>query len=308
MPSRFSRKGSLLLSVFRKRPVSDQPVEEAPILRAASGPRISPMAVVDPKARIGDDCEIGPFCVVGPDVTLGTGCKLLSHATITGHTTIGCDNVFHPHCVIGGIPQDKKYRGGPTQLIIGDRNDFRESVTVHLGTEQGGGFTRIGDGNLIMVNCHIAHDCIIGSNNTLGNNVMLAGHLVIGNNVIMSGGAAAHHFVTIGDFAFIAGLARIHHDVPPFVKLSEKDKIRAMNCEGMRRAGFTEEDIAEVEEAGRKLFFNREKPTFAAAMADFDLENGINPRVKTLIEFIRRRNGGKHGRYLESLRAPKKTT
>lgn len=215
-----------MLARFLKRPATEQPIEGVPVLLAANGPRISPLAMVDPKAHIGDDCEIGPFCVVGPDVTLGTGCKLLSHATITGHSTIGCDNVFHPHCVIGGIPQDKKYCGEPTTLIIGDRNDFRESVTVNLGTVQGGGLTRIGDGNLLMVNCHVGHDCQIGNNTILSNNVMLAGHMVVGNNVVMSGGAAAHHYVTIGDFAFIAGMARIHHDVPPFVKLSEKDKIR----------------------------------------------------------------------------------
>jgi UDP-N-acetylglucosamine acyltransferase len=275
------------------------------VLRAVSGPKISSLAVVDPKAHIADDCEIGPFCTVGPDVSLGSGSRLLSHAVIIGRTTVGCDNVFHPHCTIGGIPQDKKYRGEPTELVIGDRNSFRESVTVNTGTVQGGGITRIGDDNLLMINCHVGHDCQIGSRNVLANNVMLAGHMVIGNNVVMSGGAAAHHFVTIGDFAFIAGLARIHHDVPPFVKLSEKDKIRAMNVEGMRRAGFSTADIEEIEEAGRRLFFNRDKPSFAAAMADFDLDNGIHPHVKMLIEFIRRRNIGKHGRYLESLRVKK---
>jgi UDP-N-acetylglucosamine acyltransferase len=295
---------TLLAPFFRKRSVSDQSVV-LPILRATTGPRISPLAAVDPKARIGDDCEIGPFCVVGPDVTLGSGCKLLSHVIITGHTTIGCDNIFHPHCVIGGIPQDKKYRGENTLLTFVDRNDFREAVTVHLGTEQGGGITSIGDQNLLMVNCHIAHDCRVGSNNVLGNNVMLAGHIVIGHNVVMSGGAAAHHFVTIGDYAFIAGVAQVNKDVPPFMKLSARDHIRSVNTEGLRRAGFTEEDISEIEEAGRKLFFNREKPTFAAAMAEFDLQNGIHPQVKHLVEFMARRNSGKHGRYLESLRQKK---
>jgi UDP-N-acetylglucosamine acyltransferase len=269
-------------------------------------PRISPLASVDPKAIIGDHCEIGPFCLVGPDVTLGSGCRLLSHAVITGCTTIGTDNTFHPHCVIGGPPQDKKYGGEPTQLIIGDHNDFRESVTVNLGTVQGGGITRIGNHNLLMVNCHVGHDCQIGSHTILSNNVMLAGHMVVGNNVVMSGGAAGHHFVTIGDYAFIAGMARIHHDVPPFVKLWEKDRIRAMNTEGLRRAGFSEADIEEIEEAGRRLFFNREKPTMAAALAEFDLQNGIHPQVKLLVEFLHRRYAGKNGRYLESLRPPKK--
>ncbi len=273
---------------------------------AGSPPSISPLASVHPNAQIAEDCHIGPFCMVGPDVKIGSGCRLLSHVVIAGDTTIGCNNTFHPHSVIGGPPQDKKFHGEKTLLSIGDRNDFREAVTVNLGTELGGGITRIGDDNLLMVNCHVGHDCQIGSRTILSNNVMLAGHMHVGNNVVMSGGAAAHHYVTIGDFAFIAGMARIHHDVPPFVKLWEKDRIRAMNSEGLRRAGFTEADIEEIEEAGRKLFFNREKPTFAAALADFDLMNGIHPQVKLLVEFLRRRNVGKHGRYLESLRPPKK--
>ena len=297
-----------MLARFLKRPVGDHPIESItePLLRPATNPRISPLAVVDPKARIGDDCEIGPFCIVGPDVTLGSGCRLISHVVIAGYTTAGCDNTFHPYGVIGGPPQDKKFRGERTQLIIGDRNDFRESVTVNLGTQLGGGVTRLGDDNLLMGNCHVGHDCQIGNRCILSNNVMLAGHMVIGNNVVMSGGSAAHHYVTIGDYAFIAGMARIHHDVPPFVKVMEKDRIRAVNSEGLRRAGFTEADIEAIEEAGRRLFFNREKPTFAAALADFDIQDGLHPQVQLLIDFLRRRNVGKHGRYLESLRPPKK--
>jgi UDP-N-acetylglucosamine acyltransferase len=270
-------------------------------------PKISPLACVDSNAHIADDCEIGPFCWVGPDVTIGTGCRLLSHVVLAGDTTIGCDNTLHPNSVIGGPPQDKKYRGEKTQLFIGDRNEIREGVTINLGTVQGGGITKVGSGNLIMANCHIAHDCHVGNNNVLGNNVMLAGHMHIGNNVVMSGGAAAHHFVTIGDYAFIAGMATIHHDVPPFMKLQGKDHVRAINSEGLRRAGFTEDDIEQIEDAGRKLFFNRDKTTMAAALADFDLQNGLHPQVKLLIEFLRRRNVGKHGRYLESLRPPKKS-
>ncbi len=296
-----------MLSVFRKRPPSDSTIDAAnpPVLRPTTRPRISPLALVDPKAQIGEECEIGPFCIVGPDVTLGNGCRLLSHVVITGWTVVGCDNTFHPYSVIGGPPQDKKFRGERTQLVIGDRNEFRESVTVNLGTALGGNITRLGDDNLLMVNCHVGHDCQIGSRCILSNNVMLAGHMSIGNNVVMSGGAAAHHYVTIGDYAFIAGMARIHHDVPPFMKVQDKDRIRAINAEGMRRAGFTEADIEAVEDAGRALFFNREKPTFAAAFADFESAQGLHPQVQLLVDFLRRRNVGKHGRYLESLR-PKK--
>ncbi len=267
-------------------------------------PKISPLAVVDPKARVADDVEVGPFCTVGPDVTLGPGNRLISHVAIGGNTTVGEGNTFFPFSAIGGVPQDKKFRGENSSLIIGNRNLIREAVTIHLGTTLGGGVTIVGDGNLLMVNCHIGHDCHVGNNCVLANNVMLAGHVHVGNNVVMSGAAASHHYVTIGDYAFIAGMARIHHDVPPFVKVSDDDKIRALNAEGMKRAGFSPADIEEVEEAARRLFFNREKP-FATALADFDTMNGLHPQVKAMVEFLRRRNCGKHGRYLESLR-PKK--
>jgi UDP-N-acetylglucosamine acyltransferase len=137
--------------------------------------------------------------------------------------------------------------------------------------------------------------------------VMLAGHVVVGNNVVMSGAAACHHYVTIGDYAFIAGMARIHHDVPPFVKVSDNDRIRAINSEGMKRGGFSTDDIETVEEFLRRLFFNREKP-FAVALAEYYTMNGLHPHIKTLVEFLRRRDGGKHGRYLEGLRSKKPYT
>ncbi len=298
-----------MLARFLKRPVNEQSTDPAlsMAVRPAGELRISPLSVIDPKAQIADDCEVGPFCMVGPNVVLGPGCRLISHVVISGHTTVGSKNIFFPNAVIGSAPQDKKFRGEPTQLEIGDRNMFREAVTIHLGTAVGGGITRVGDDNLLMVNVHLGHDCQVGSRTVLSNNVMLAGHVVVGNNVVMSGGAAAHHYVTIGDYAFIAGMARIHHDVPPFMKVSDNDKIRALNNEGLKRAGFNGDDIDEIEEAGRRLFFNRDKP-FAAALADFDTQNGIHPQVKLLVEFLRRRDAGKHGRYLESKRPPKKPT
>jgi len=269
--------------------------------------KISPLAMVDPAARVADDVEIGPFCTVGPDVEIGPGNRLISHVVITGHTTVGENNTFYPFAVIGGEPQDKKFRGETTRLIIGSRNIVRESVTIHVGTGAGGGVTRVGDGNLLMVNCHIGHDCQIGNNCIFANNVMLAGHVCVGNNVVMSGAAASHHYVTIGDFAFVAGMARIHHDVPPFVKVSDNDRVRAINSEGMKRAGFSPDEIETIEDAARRLFFSREKP-FAVALAEFDTMNGLHPHVKTLVEFLRRRDIGKHGRYLEGMRSKKSHT
>lgn len=267
-------------------------------------PKISPLSVVDPQAELAGDVEVGPFCTVGPMVVLGAGNRLISHVVLTGDTQVGQGNTFHPNAIIGGMPQDKKFRGEVTRLVIGNGNHFREASTVHVGTAGGGGVTRIGDDNLLMVNVHVGHDCRIGSRGIFANNVMLAGHTVIGDNVVMSGASGTHHFVSIGDFAFVAAQARLHHDVPPFVKVSDDDAIRGINSEGLRRAGVAAEEIQVVEDALRRLFFNREKP-FAAALADFDNNGQLPPRVKSLIEFLHRRNIGKHGRYLESLRAKK---
>jgi UDP-N-acetylglucosamine acyltransferase len=264
--------------------------------------KISPHACVDPKATLAEDVEVGPFCLIGPDVTIGAGTQLLSHVVVTGHTIVGKGNVIHPHAVIGGPPQDLKYRGAPTRLEIGDNNQFREAVTIHIGTEKGGGITKVGSNNLLMVNTHIGHDVHMGSRCVLANNVMLAGHVVMGDNIAMMGGVGVHHFVSIGDFAYIGGYARIHHDVPPFVKIANDDEVRGLNIVGLRRAGFTESDVDALEAATRRLFYER-RGSFAAAMAEFDLMNGLNPHVKKMLEFLRRRDQGKHGRYLESRRA-----
>jgi UDP-N-acetylglucosamine acyltransferase len=263
-------------------------------------PKIASPSHVDCHAVIADDVEIGPFCVIGPHVRIGAGCILHSHVVIMGHTTIGRGNQFFPNAVIGAPPQDKKYKNSPTRLEIGDNNLFREHVTIHIGTDKGGGITRVGNNNMLMVNAHIGHDAQFGSNCILANNVMIAGHVVCGDNVNMMGGAGVHHFVTIGEYAYVSGAARVHHDVPPFVKVDGADQVRGLNTVGLRRSGFADSDIEALEDACRRLFY-RSKP-FARAMAEFDMENGINPQVKRLVEFLRRRDQGRHGRYLESLR------
>jgi UDP-N-acetylglucosamine acyltransferase len=262
--------------------------------------KVSPHSCVDPKANIAPDVEIGPFCRIGPDVVLGEGCKLLSHVVIIGHTTAGKRNIFHPNAVIGGTPQDQKYKGEPTRLEIGDDNEIREGVTLHIGTKFGGECTRVGSRNLLMANCHLGHDVQLGNQCVVANNVMIAGHVVCGNCVHIMGGAGVHHYVTIGDFAYLGGAARIHHDVPPYLKVDGDDKVRGVNTVGMARAGFEQKDIEELVEACRKLFYRR-RPV-ALAMAEIDTLNGINPHIKNLVEFLRRRDQGKHGRYLERFR------
>jgi UDP-N-acetylglucosamine acyltransferase len=265
--------------------------------------KISPHAVIDKNAEIADDVEIGPFCVIGPDVKIAPGCRLLNSVTILGDTTIGRDNVFFPNTVIGGAPQDKKYKGARTKLTVGNGNVFREAVSVHLGTEKGGGITTVGDNNLLMVNAHIGHDARLGSNCVLANNVMIAGHVLVGDHVAMMGGAAVHHFCIIGEFAYIGAYSRIHHDVPPYCKIDGPDLVRGLNSVGMRRAGFSEEEIKGLDRVYRRLFIGRKKP-FSVAMAELEALNGeLTEHANHLLGFLRRRNTDRNGRYLESLRA-----
>jgi UDP-N-acetylglucosamine acyltransferase len=264
-------------------------------------PKISPHAIVEPGAQIAPDVEVGPFCVIGPDVKIGPGCRLVAHVTVLGRTTIGSDNVFYPNCVIGAPPQDLKFRGeASSTLEIGSGNQFREAVTLHAGTEKGGGVTRVGSNNLLMVNAHVGHDAAVGDGCVLANNVMIAGHVVIGSNVVMSAGAASHHFVRISDYVFIGAYSRIHLDVPPFVKIQD-DSVWDTNTVGLQRNGFGEEDIEAIDDAVRRLFISKKKP-FAQAIAEFDTMNGINPHVKKLVGFLQERSLGKNGRYLEKFR------
>jgi len=266
-------------------------------------PKISPHAVIDPNANIAEDVEIGPFCVIGPDVTLEGGCRLLNSVTIIGKTTIGRDNVFFPNCVIGTYPQDKKFKGAPTELHIGSGNVFREAVTVHIGTEKGGRITRVGSNNMFMINTHIGHDAQIGSECVFANNVMIAGHCVVGDNVNMMGLAGLHHFVTIGRFAYLGGASRIHHDVPPFVKVDGADEIRGLNKVGLARAGFSADDIRAVDDVYRKLFSRRRGKALSVAMNEVEASPAAEHRlVREMIDFLRRRDQGKHGRYLEGRR------
>ncbi len=272
-------------------------------------PKISPLAAVDPNARLADDVEVGPFCVIGPDVTIGPGTRLVNSVTILGHTTLGSGNVVFPNAVLGGAPQDKKYRGEPTLLQIGNDNQIREAVTIHVGTDKGGGITRVGDDNLLMVNCHLGHDVQLGSHCILANNVMLAGHVVIGDYVAMMGGVGVHHFVSIGQYAYIGGYARVHHDVPPFVKIDGADQVRGLNSIGLKRAGVGDDDIEVLEEVIRRLFYNRDKP-FSVMLSEFEKQfsgdpsaNGATKYANQILSFLRRRDMGRHGRYLESQRA-----
>ena len=272
--------------------------------------KIHPTAIVDVKAEIGRDVEIGAYSVVGPNVVLLDGCKLHHHATIEGYTTLGEGCQVYPQAVLGTPPQDIKYSGERTTLEIGKGNVFREMVTVHPGTANGGGVTRIGDGNLVLIGAHVAHDCQIGNSCIIANYVQFAGHVHVEDNVNMGGHSAVHHFVTVGKHAFVGGMTRVAADVPPFMVVvaarGTRSEIRMINGVGLQRSGYSHDDISELKSAFMKLFSRRAR-TNGTAIRDrvqkiLDTEP-INPQVKYLCEFLMRSFAhGRHGRYLESLR------
>ncbi len=263
-------------------------------------PNIAPNAFIDPKATIAGDAEVGCFCVIGAQVTIGPGCKLHNNVTVCGPTTMGEKNEFYPNCVIGADPQDLKYRGGPTELVIGSNNIFRENVTVNRGTEVAGGKTIVGDGNLFMAGVHVAHDCHVEDHVIIANAALIAGHVKLERSTVIGGGAAIHHFSTIGRNTMIGGLTRVVTDVPPFMIFDGiPGAIRGVNIRGLARNGFTEEQIEGVKEAYKKLFRGG---NFLPALDELEQANGHDPNIRYLIDFMRRSLSGKHGRYLETLR------
>jgi UDP-N-acetylglucosamine acyltransferase len=216
---------------------------------------IDPKAVVDPAARIGANVSIGPYAVIGADVELGDGCTVGPHAVIKGPTRIGRDTQIFQFASVGDVPQDKKYKGEPTWLEIGDRNVIRECCTINRGTAQGGGVTRLGNDNWIMAYCHIAHDCLIGSGTVLANGVTLAGHVLIDDYVILGGFTLVHQFCRIGAYSFSAFGSHINQDVPPFVMVrGQMASPHAINAEGLRRHGKTPETIRAIKRAYRTLY------------------------------------------------------
>lgn len=223
--------------------------------------RIHRTAVVEEGAELAEDVEVGPFCYVGRDVSLGPGTRLISHVTILGRTKLGAGNTVFPQAVLGAVPQDLKYRGEDSQLIIGDHNVIREAVTIHLGTANGGGLTQVGSHNLIMVGAHIAHDCIIGDHVIIANAVQLAGHVKVEDRANIGGATAAHHYVTFGRLCFVGGMSRITQDVPPFMICEGNPaRVRGPNVIGMERAGLRAEEIQEIKEAYRLLYQEAEGP------------------------------------------------
>jgi UDP-N-acetylglucosamine acyltransferase len=215
--------------------------------------KLHPTAIVDARAELAADVVVGPYAIVEAGVVLEKGCVLHAHAVVRGPTALGPRCVVHPFAVVGGEPQAKKHDGGPARLHCGADNVFREHVTVHGGTE--GRTTRVGDGNLLMVGVHVAHDVVVGSHCVLANGVQLAGHVVVEDHANFGGLAAAAQFVRVGESAFVAALTGCERDVPPFVVVQgNRARVRGVNAVGLRRRGVPEESITALARAVRKLF------------------------------------------------------
>jgi UDP-N-acetylglucosamine acyltransferase len=262
---------------------------------------IADTACVDPRAEIADDVEIGPYCVVGPEVKIGRGTRLIGHVYVTGVTTIGQANVISPFAVIGGDPQDVSYKQSPTRVEIGDRNLFRENVTINRATEKEDGVTRIGSDNFLMAGAHVAHDCKLGDKITIANATMLGGHVHVESYASISGGVAIHHYVTVGGYSFIGGQSRIVHDVPRFMLVDgNPSKIRCINIVGLKRNGIGPAAVDALHEAHRLVY--RAKMNARRALEILESHDHMVPEVRSLFEFIQAQQEGKHGRARERWR------
>ena len=244
-------------------------------------------AIVSDKAQISKNVEIGPFCVIGDNVKIDEGTILKSHVVIDGNTKIGKNNIIFPFATVGLVPQDLKFAGEQSQLIIGDNNTIREHVTIHLGTKDGGMVTKIGNNCLLMVGVHIAHDCLIGNNVILANNATLAGHVQVGNNVVIGGLSAVHQFVRIGGGAMIGGMSGVENDVIPFgLVMGERAHLAGINLVGMKRQNISRDEIHALRNFYKQLFENDGDVNFLNRVNEISQDFSQNSTIKEVINFI----------------------
>ncbi len=248
-------------------------------------PRIHPTALVDPLAGLAADVEVGPYSIIGPHVTIGAGTIVGPHVVVTGRTAFGVRNRLFQFTSIGEVPQDRKYGGEPTTTTIGDDNVFREFVTIHAGTAQDRGDTAIGNGNLFLAYTHVAHDCVVGNLTTFSNNAQIAGHVRIGDWAVLGAYAGVHQFCRVGAHAMIAAGAIVVQDVPPFVTAAGYPaKPHGTNNEGLRRRGFTSEDILAVRRAYKTLY--REGRSLDDAKTVLVEARQASPALAPLVDFL----------------------
>jgi UDP-N-acetylglucosamine acyltransferase len=246
---------------------------------------IHPTAIIAPGAVVDPTAEIGPYVVIGPKVRIGPGTRVGASTVIDGDTVIGARNHIFHLASIGAAPQDLKYAGEPTRLVIGDENLVREFTTLHIGTEGGGGVTTIGNKNLFMANSHVAHDCVVGDGCVLANSVALGGHVQIGDHVILGGLSAVHQFSRIGKHAFISGGSMVVMDVPPYCMAhGDRAELAGLNTVGLTRHGFTDEQVSRVKDAYRILF--RSKLGLNEALERLRAEHGGHPEIEVLLAFL----------------------
>ena len=260
---------------------------------------------IAPGAQIAPDAVIGPFCSIGPHVRIGARSVLRRRVTVVGHTTVGVDNVFDEGCVLGADPQDLKFKGTATQLIIGDGNRFARNVTAHIGTELGGGFTSIGSGITLMDGCHVAHDCYVDDHARLGRKVLLAGHIHVQKGAVIEDLAGAHHFTTIGKYARVGPRTPVRRDVPPYTNFYSDEydvvppAVRGIHEQGIRAAGLSPVEERELRRALTELF---EDEAALATKIEQLVNLGVEGEVAALCGFCQRSLQGVYGRYREFFR------
>lgn len=253
---------------------------------------IHPTAIVHPEARLDPSVEVGPYCVVGPHVRIGKGTRLLSHVVVEGWTEIGEDNVFFPFAVIGAVPQDLKYKGEETKVIIGSRNKIRESVTINLGTVGGGGKTQLGDDNLLMAYTHLGHDCIVGNHVIIANNGGLAGHVTVEDHANIGGMVGVSQFIRVGAYSYTAGQSGVDKDVPPFAIAigSRPCQIKGTNIVGLRRRGFSAETITKINESIK--LWSRPDVQKDQCLLEIESQYGDVNEIRQFLSFVRQSQAG----------------
>jgi len=253
---------------------------------------INPQAVVSPKAKLAKGVQVGAFAVVGADVELGEGCMVHHHAVVQGPAKFGAGNVFHPFCVIGGDPQDYTYAGEHVELAVGDKNIFREYVTISRGTKKGGGTTRIGNNNFFLAYSHVGHDCQIGSGTLFVNGATLAGHVTVQDYVTIGSFSPVHQFCRLGRYAYIGACTVITQDVPPFSLIVTERETRCYgtNTIGLERKGFSAERVKRLQKAFRML--TRSNKNTSQAIEQLRKTMGESEDVKELIEFVEKAERG----------------
>ena len=255
---------------------------------------IHPMAFVSPEAELGEGVVVGPFCFVEGGARIGARTVLRSHVAVSPYAEVGEDNEIFPHTTVGLPPQDLKYQGEETRLVVGDRNVVRENCTLHRGTGEGGGVTRLGSGNLLQVGAHIAHDCTVGDDNVLGHQSSLAGHVEVGSGCIVGAYSAVHQFCRVGDHAFMGGFTVATLDVLPFMRTVGTREVKSygVNTIGLKRKGFSDATIEALKKAHQVIFAPGQLRE--AALAQAEQEFGHVPEVAYLLAFIRQSPRGVH--------------